>query len=212
MAKRVQLHSYFEADYLRGMVDPNVTVRNRYAHAFYEYCRNYFKAHYRSVFFMGEEECRQILDDSFLELWTKVDSGLICVKQDCVYINGKPATGKLTTFLMSIAKNKYREWVRDLPKDDDPEQLMDFVQKDVVDEPYESESDRIYDAMVEQLSNLSEECFRLLSFFYYEELKLEQILERMTTYTNTDSLKTKKSKCMKTLRQRMAPYEKLFYK
>lgn len=210
MAKLLFFKTYSEIDYVKGINDVNRTVRNRYAEAFYKQCSKYFRQHFRSVFFKGEEESTTILNDSFLLLWCKIDSGSICVKEDRLYINGQPATSNLMTFLLSIAKNKYREWVREHPRIDNQEYLTDLSQIDAPDEPYDKTRDKLFDILHEKLSNMSKDCFLLLTLFYYKEMKLEQILTFMRNYANTNSLKTKKSRCLNNLREKMEPYKDLY--
>jgi len=50
------------------------------------------------------------------------------------------------------------------------------------------------------LKQLHEECQKILSLFYYEQLKTKEILKYLH-YANDQVLRNKKSKCMKKLRQ-----------
>lgn len=55
--------------------------------------------------------------------------------------------------------------------------------------------------MVEHgLEQLGEKCYKILKLFYYEEKKLDEILE-ILPYENKDVLKSQKSRCLKQLKK-----------
>lgn len=66
---------------------------------------------------------------------------------------------------------------------------------------FEIEDDNSEINNIEQaLTQLGEQCYRILKLFYYEEKKLDEILQ-ILPYENKDVLKSQKSRCLKQLKK-----------
>ena len=66
---------------------------------------------------------------------------------------------------------------------------------------YDSEENTMLDIIADIISQMSERCREILSKFYYEEKDLDTILSEVSTIDSKDALKTKKHKCMESLRK-----------
>lgn len=122
--------------------------------------------------------------------------------------NGQPLKGSILTYFMSIARNKYREYLRDHPltSDTDLEQTSatdGCIPTDVPDFQglYDASDNTMIDIIAEVIANMSPKCYEILTKFYYEEKNLEVILSEIDSIESKDALKTKKYKCMETLRR-----------
>lgn len=113
-------------------------------------------------------------------------------------------TGRLTelnvdigTYLLSIVKNKSLERMRDDYKQQrsKSEYWTAFDSETVQD----STSNEFNFVLIEQLVKaMGDPCKMLLELYYYHNLSLEMIREKMN-YASNDTVKTKKYKCMKRL-------------
>lgn len=66
---------------------------------------------------------------------------------------------------------------------------------------FEIEDDNAEINQIEQaLTQLGEQCYKILKLFYYEEKKLDEILQ-ILPYENKDVLKSQKSRCLKQLKK-----------
>ena len=65
---------------------------------------------------------------------------------------------------------------------------------------YDSEDNKMLDIIADVISHMSERCCEILSKFYYEEKDLDTILFEIPTMGSKNALKTKKHKCMESLR------------
>ncbi len=178
---------------------------------FYKSAKRYFEAHFNEVFF-DKDRKQEVFQTAFLKLWTEIQNakitlqnGTICRQQH----NGEyqPMTCRLTTFLMTFAKNEYREMVRTehLVFADDWIDKSDVASVSVVtfygEEDVEVQKNRIVD---DCLQMMSPRCMELLTWFYYENKSLDEImnLRKDSTYSK-DGLKTAKNKCMTKLRSKV---------
>jgi RNA polymerase sigma factor (sigma-70 family) len=103
----------------------------------------------------------------------------------------------LSTYLFGIGKfmifQKFKKNKQSVLTDD-------FRNLEYKDDDYDEE---IYDLQVvsirESLKKLGEQCRKVLTLFYYEEKKLDEI-QTLLEYTNKDVLKSQKSRCLKQLK------------
>ena len=121
--------------------------------------------------------------------------------------DGKPFTCMLTTYLMSIAKFKYLEYVRDHPHVElyadnkkGNSDTNDAEDNNYINMLYGDEETIQLEIIAEILSHMSPRCNEILVKFYYEEKKLETIMNEIQSIKSKDALKTKKHKCMENLR------------
>ena len=119
-----------------------------------------------------------------------------------------PRCSQILTYFMSIARNKYLEYGREHPVYADPETELGrllraegFDPNDYIDMLYDSGENLMLDIIADVISHMSPRCSQILTKFYYEEKKLETILKEMPTIESYNALKTKKNKCMNSLRK-----------
>ena len=208
MAKTIQIRSSIqekEARLVVGMVDE----RRRTQYELYAYCSDYFWDNYRGVFFAGENEAVEILQNTFIAFWENIERRKIYVEDGIVMgKDKKPLNGSILTYFMSIARNKYLEICREHPVYADPETELGrllrtegFDPNEYIDMLYDSGENMMLEIIADIISHMSPRCSQILTKFYYEEKKLETILMEMPTIESYDALKTKKNKCMNTLRK-----------
>ena len=194
-----------EARLVAGMADK----RRRTQYELYAYCSDYFWDNYRGVFFADEKAAAEILQNAFIAFWENIERRKIYVEDGIVMgKDNKPLNGSILTYFMSIARNKYLEYGREHPVYADPETELGRLLRDegfdpneYIDMLYDSGENMMLDIIADVISHMSPRCGQILTKFYYEEKKLETILMEMPTIESYDALKTKKNKCMNSLRK-----------
>lgn len=208
MAETIRLRTPLqvkEARLVEGLADKGRQTQ----YELYKYCADYFWRNYRGVFFADEDAAAEILQNSFITLWENIEKGRISVRDGLVTGKGnQPLSGSLLTYFMGIARNKYLEWVREHPVYLDPETELGqkirkegFDVREYMDMLYADDENMMLDIIAEVISHMSARCYEILTKFYYEEKKLETILNEIPTIGSKDALKTKKNKCLKVLRE-----------
>lgn len=208
MAKIVQFSTptqQKEARLVKGMADK----RGRTQYELYAYCADYFWQNYRGVFFAAADTAAEILQNTFIAFWENIERRKIYVVDGVVMGKGnEPLNGSILTYFMGIARYKYLEWGREHPVYADPETEMGrkikkegVDLKEYMDLLYDSGENMMIDIIADVISHMSPRCSEILTKFYYEEKKLEVILNEIPTIESKDALKTKKHKCMEALRK-----------
>ena len=208
MAKIIQFRAPIQANEARlvaGMADK----RRRTQYELYAYCSDYFWDNYRGVFFAEENAAAEILQNTFIAFWENIERKKIYVEDGIVMgKDNKPLNGSILTYFMSIARNKYLEYGREHPVYADPETELGrllraegFDPNDYIDMLYDPGENLKIDIIADVISHMSQQCSEILTKFYYEEKKLETILKELPTIESYDALKTKKNKCMNSLRK-----------
>ena len=208
MAKTIQFRAPIqenEARLVAGMADK----RRHTQYELYAYCSDYFWDNYRGVFFAEENAAAEILQNAFIAFWENIERKKIYVEDGIVMgKDNKPLNGSILTYFMSIARNKYLEYGREHPVYADPETELGRLLRDegfdpneYIDMLYDSGENMMLDIIADVISHMSPRCGQILTKFYYEEKKLETILKEMPTIESYDALKTKKNKCMNSLRK-----------
>ena len=207
MAKTVQMltsRQEKEARLVAGTYNKDRKIESE----LYTYCAKYFWTSYRGVFFADEVSATEIFQNSFITLWESIEHGKIYVNEGRVMgKDKKPLRCSILTYLMSVARKKYMEWAKDHPMYAD---LQPEVEKKMqeewreaqqqVDMLYDSEENMMLDIIADVISHMSERCSEILGKFYYEGKDLDTILEEIPSIESKNALKTKKHKCMETLR------------
>ena len=188
--------------------DKNKKVTERFYHAAWKY----FKESYKAVF-SREDLKDDIFQQSFLKLWTEIETKKIFVnEQDGKlyrfdrYGNVRMLTCNLKTFLIDIAKNDYRSWLRNdrLTLEDDFESfahMMEVKSAVIVDESAETLQEQIVNSCV---SDLPPRCKEILTMFYYKGMSLDEIIvARGEKNISKNGLKTGKYKCMEYLKAKV---------
>lgn len=199
---RLNAKTYSDAAYVEGVFKHDPIMER----ALYYHCKRYFDENYKGVFFVGNEYKDEIFQESFIKLWENIEKRKIYVEDGMLKgKEGMPFTGKLTTYFMGIAKNKYKEWVRDLQKsinvNADDKTLKKRNQEQYKEILYDETENEIVELIAECISRMSERCNQILTMFYYERKNLDDIMIELATFESKDALKTAKYKCMETLRK-----------
>ena len=196
MAKTIQMRTpqqEKEARLVAGMYDKDRKIQSE----LYAYCSKYFWANRRGLFFADDDTAMEIFQSTFVTFWEKIEQRKIYVSEGRVMGNNdEPLTSSILTYFISIAKNKYKEWARKNPSNVD----IDTTKKQYADMLYDSEDNKMLDIIADVISHMSERCCEILSKFYYEEKDLDTILLEIPTIDSKNALKTKKHKCMESLR------------
>lgn len=193
-----------EARLVAGMYDKNKKIQSE----LYAYCSRYFWANYRGVFFVDEKSAKEIFQNTFIAMWENIERRKIYVSDGIVMgKNNEPLNGSILTYFMGIARIKYKEWVREHPSYADPEtekrrkiREKGFDAQQYINMLYDQEDNKMLDIIADVISHMSERCNEILSKFYYEEKNLDTILLEIPTIESKNALKTKKHKCMESLR------------
>ena len=195
---RLKPKHYSDATYVDGVYRHDKAMER----ALYKHCKQYFDDNYRRIFIAGDASKEEIFHESFITLWEKIEQRKIYVENGTLMgKTGKPFTSTLTTYFMGISKMKYLEQVREVSGPTatifDDNMLKDELYPSLDDNPDEEMASII--AMC--VSQLPPRCNQILTLFYYEGKKLEDILLDIPSIANKNALKTAKYKCMETLRQ-----------
>ena len=207
MAKTIQIQTPVqenEARLVAGMANKQRRIQNE----LYAYCSDYFWDNYRGVFFADDNAAAEILQNTFIAFWENIERKKIYVEDGIVMgKDRKPLNGSILTYFMGMARYKYLEVVKENPVCHDPESESERMTREegidpnkYIDNVYNPEESEIDEIVADVISHMSPQCSRILTKFYYEEQKLEAILKDLPTIVSYDALKTKKNKCLKTLR------------
>ncbi len=207
--------AYSDAEYVQGLLTDRKIQKS-----LYQLWESYFERYGNAVLFQAKNYKKQIVHNAYLVLWNKVRNRLIYVENGVVKNSrGVPFTSNLTTYLMGVAKKNYRELVRDTPKapytdevlarggghEEDCLSLLDVIPAEaVVENPFldTSAETAMRDIVAGIVAQMSVRCRQILTKYYYEEKKMDRILEELPTFSSKSALTTAKNKCMDTLKQR----------
>lgn len=196
-----------DAEYVRLIQDKHDKVTEE----FYHLARRYFKNSYHSVF-SRMDLMEDIFQQSFVKLWTEIETGKIFVGENKELFrydrngNIRKLTCSLNTFLIDIAKNDYRSWLRNdrLTLEDDFESFAHMEEvKSVVwgEESAETLREQIVNSCILELPP---RCKEILTMFYYQGMTLDEIIiARGEKNISKNGLKTSKYKCMESLKAKV---------
>ena len=197
-----------DLEYVLQIQNKNERVTERFYHAAWKY----FKESYKAVF-SREDLMDDIFQQSFVKLWTEIETKKIFINEEDGklyrfdrYGNVRMLTCNLKTFLIDIAKNDYRSWLRNdrLTLKDDFESvahMMEVKYAVVVDESVETLQEQIVNSCVLELPP---RCKEILTMFYYKGMSLDEIIEaRGEKNISKNGLKTGKYKGMETLKAKV---------
>jgi len=125
-----------------------------------------------------EEEAKDVYQEALLAFWLKAASGKL------------EMTSKISTYIYSICQNLWR-------KELDRKSRLSHEQKDGIEPDTADQSERARLINI-CLNELGETCKKILYYFYYDDLSMDDIAEKMG-FANADTAKTKKYKCKKEL-------------
>lgn len=115
---------YSDCQIVEGIQKHNQSMEQYLFHK----CKRYFDQNYSTLFVMEKYLREDIFQECFVKLWTDIEQYRIHIGNDGnvwrIDKNGtdKPMTSHLHTFLLDIAKNVYRVWLRN-----EKEELMDDI-------------------------------------------------------------------------------------
>jgi DNA-directed RNA polymerase specialized sigma24 family protein len=194
---------YTDVEYILGIQKKD----ERITKAFFYECQKYYKEHFMAIFYdVGLED--EIFQESFIILWSEIEHRRIINNDDDVmrrdrYGCMRQLSCSLKTFLLSIARNKYHEHARQLHGFyfDDVAYASDQVEQAPLDD--DSVEELKISLVIECLSAMPAGCKNLLTMFYCENKNYDTILEELNRYSSKDALKTRKNKCLNSLRERV---------
>lgn len=134
-----------------------------------------------------EEDIDDILQDGIIVFYEKVKSDNFKI------------TCSITTFIYSVCRNL---WLKNLKKKSrnitftKTHEGIDFNEDSADEENTLNEKQKV---LLEALKELGDPCKSILTQFYYEQFSMEMIAEKFG-YTNSDTAKTQKYKCLKRLK------------
>lgn len=205
-------NTYSDAAYVDGVARRDPFIQK----VFYLHCKNYFEEHYRNVFFASEYDRKDIFQNTYIALWENIERGKIYVKDGILTgRSGEPFKGSLLTYMMSISRLKYLEWVRKenrepkfsdcLPhggkRDEEPAETAEWLS--------DNSETGMLEAISESVSVMSDRCREILTKFYYENKKLDMMLSELPSYKSKDALKSNKNRCLKMLKTTAANIYKI---
>lgn len=196
--------SYLDEDVVVGLQNKDRNIEEW----FYDSSKKYFLGKFNELFFDLDRK-EEIFQDSLIKLWTQIEDKTITIKdkkiQRCQK-NGeyKELTCSLTTFLMAIAKNEYREVVRSkevsVPELFDGTEGLEPQLPEDASELIEMKA-RIVDRC---LSEMAPRCMEILTLFYLQGKSLDDIMEiRGEKNVSKGGLKTAKYKCINSLKEKI---------
>lgn len=202
----IELNNKVEIEIIDGVYKKKTVSQNK----MYYYCREYFEINYRSIFFAPEDDAKDIFQNAFITLWRNIENKKIYVEDGIIKGKlGEPLKGNLKTYFMGIARNKFKEWVRKIGNEISADEItssnghnsrifIDRSTEDWIDDnPEIAMKEVIYDCLM----LMPKGCYQILSKFYDEGKKLDQILKDLHNYSSKDALKTAKNKCLKKLKE-----------
>ena len=181
---------------------------DRITETFYNECKKYFMSSYKAVF-TREDIKEDIFQQSFVKLWTEIETRRIFLDEnDNIQRrdrrgNIRSLTCNLKTFLIDIAKNDYRDWLRNdrLELEEEFESFAHMVEVRSAIMPDESSESLQEQIVAHCVLDLPPRCKEILTMFYYDNMSLDEIIQaRGEKNTSKNGLKTGKFKCMETLK------------
>ena len=182
-----------DLDYIAGFRSNDESIIASFYQKYKERFFAYFRVHYRK----SDEYLTDLYQDSCLVIWQNIRDDKL--REDNL-------SSSIETYLISVGKysmmardRKYKEIL-----DDDAIAGLRFVESDEEDLKYRLEREAYINDVV---ANMKPPCSELLKAFYWDRLSGKQIAEKLG-YSNPDSVKTQKHKCMGKLKALIGKYPK----
>lgn len=200
-------HKFSDAELVEGVFCKKSTMQK----ALFDHCWQYFDAHAENVFFASATDRDDIFQNTFITLWQNIEHRKIYVENGVVFSqDGLPFRGTVTSYFMGIARLKYMEFVRSTVNWVALDEVhvyssTDGMKHSVDGEPITNEwldtENPMWEVVAECVAELPERCYQILDLFYVQGKSLDLIMDKLTTFTSKDALKTAKNKCLTRLRQ-----------
>lgn len=126
-----------------------------------------------------EDEAKDIYQEALVVFWQKVTSGELVM------------TSKISTYLYSICQNLWR-------KELERKSRYSNEEADKSENENKLEKQERMAAIHDCLNQLGESCRKILQYYYFDELSMNEIADKMG-FANADTAKTKKYKCKQEL-------------
>ena len=137
-----------------------------------------------------------------------------CFQEGCMAVWRNIQDGKLTeenltcslsTYLTTCCRNHATHSLKKMVSIETFEGIIDEegnLTRDVPAEPDDTPKEEIVEILIEVVADLPEPCDKVLWGFYRDNLSMDAMAQ-MLGYSNADTMKTTKSRCMKKLKERM---------
>lgn len=180
---------------------------------FYDRAYPQFLSYFRNKFRKPEEYSMDLFHDSYMAMYDNI----LCGK-----LTPENLTSSLYQYLLGIAIRKMQagdrkthefDKVNLYRKGEGEDEVLDIkVQKQIVEdaetEEAEKKHEELKDFVERAVSELKPPCDSLLRHFYWDRLSGSEIAQAMD-YSNADSVKTQKNKCMKKLKPIVEQFRRL---
>lgn len=144
----------------------------------------------------SEEDAQEIYQEAMLVVYDKLqkkDFQLSC---------------SLKTYIYSVCRNM---WMYQLRKNEQNQARFNDFEQFIPVEAEEIDENPAYETMLTEVMGLiDDKCRQLLELFYYHNLSLEIIAEKLG-YNNSNTAKSKKNKCMEKAREKAKEIVEKFY-
>ena len=104
---------------------------------------------------------------------------------------------EVKTYLFSIGKYLIFSKLKNKNSD---HLLVEHLPDEIIWEELDDEKEQLLLEISEGLKQLGEQCYKILTMFYYEEKKLDEI-QKILNYEQKDVLKSQKSRCLNHLKK-----------
>lgn len=121
-----------------------------------------------------EEEAKDVFQEALIVFWRKAITNELVL------------TSKISTFIYSICQNLWR-------KELDRKTRLTYEDRDAVLLEDHDRQEKI-EVIHKCINELGETCKKVLTYFYFDEMSMEDIAQKMG-FSNSDTAKTKKYKC-----------------
>ncbi|MEA5401354.1 sigma-70 family RNA polymerase sigma factor [Arcicella sp. DC2W] len=151
-----------------------------------------YKTHKKAFMTFGskyglvEDELLDVYQDTIIALIENIRKG---------HLNNLQV--ELKTYLFSVGKYLIFKRMNSIKKTDT---IIENLPKDFVWEDFDDEKEELLSKISTNLKLLGEQCYKILTLFYYEEKKLDEI-QKTLKYENKDVLKSQKSRCLNHLKK-----------
>lgn len=173
------------ADYIEAFRTSNQTVIRQ----FYNRYRSEFFLQVGAPFNVTDEDLlADVWQDSVIRLWQLIGDGRLTEER----LGNKT----LMAFLVGIGEKAMYENLRKLKEQNLPD--PDMQHEDMGETMRDYDKNEQMETVREVVWNMPNPCRQLLVHFYWDELDFATIATRMN-YSNADSAKSQKAKCMKKL-------------
>jgi RNA polymerase sigma factor (sigma-70 family) len=144
----------------------------------------------------SDEDAQEIYQEAMLVVYDKLqkkDFQLSC---------------SLKTYIYSVCRNM---WMYQLRKNEQNQARFNDFEQFIPVEAEEIDENPAYETMLTEVMGLiDDKCRQLLELFYYHNLSLEIIAEKLG-YNNSNTAKSKKNKCMEKAREKAKEIVEKFY-